>query len=258
MKQINAKNNCGKNAKAELMKRNVAGISIFGFISIVSLSLLLFTATSSRAQSPSEKETAFHKVLQERSKKIVSSLGIEKDSKKEKITNIIAGQYYKLNMLHDDTKAKVALIKTSGIAKETIEQKIKEAEESKAAGIRKLHKKFIARLNSKLTDGQTDKVKDGMTYNVMNVTYAAYNDMVLSLTEKHKEQILAWLKEAREKAMDEGSSDDKHKVFGKYKGRINNYLSSEGFDMKKEEKAWQQRLKEKRGREAPAKNTQSA
>jgi hypothetical protein len=91
----------------------------------------------------------------------------------------------------------------------------------------------------------------------MNVTYAAYTDMILSLTEKHKEQILAWLKEAREKAMDEGSSDDKHKVFGKYKGRINNYLSSEGYDMKKEEKAWQQRLKEKREREAPGKNIQS-
>ena len=84
-----------------------------------------------------------------------------------------------------------------------------------------------------------------MTYRVMPVTYAAYQDMILTLTTEQKEKIYNWLKEARELAMDEGSSEDKHKVFGKFKGRINNYLSSQGYDMKAEEKGWQQRIKEK-------------
>jgi len=55
-----------------------------------------------------------------------------------------------------------------------------------------------------------------------------------------------------EKAMDAESADKKHAVFGKYKGRINNYLSAAGIDMKKEEAAWQQRIKE---RKAAAKQT---
>ena len=76
-----------------------------------------------------------------------------------------------------------------------------------------------------------------MTYRVMPVTYTAYQDMILTLTTEQKEKIYNWLKEARELAMDEGSSEDKHKVFGKFKGRINNYLSAEGYDMKKEEKS---------------------
>jgi hypothetical protein len=92
---------------------------------------------------------------------------------------------------------------------------------------------------------------------VLNVTNAAYLDMILSLTDVQKQTIYNWLKEAREKAMDEGSSDDKHKVFGKYKGRINNYLSAEGYDMKAEEKTWQQRLREKRERKPADKVLQS-
>jgi hypothetical protein len=45
--------------------------------------------------------------------------------------------------------------------------------------------------------------------------------------------------------MDAESSDKKHAVFGKYKGRINNYLSAEGYDLKKATEEWQQRIKER-------------
>jgi len=34
---------------------------------------------------------------------------------------------------------------------------------------------------------------------------------------------------------------------GRYKGRINNYLSAQGYDMKKAGQEWQKRLKEKAG-----------
>jgi hypothetical protein len=84
-------------------------------------------------------------------------------------------------------------------------------------------------------------VKDGMTYNVASVTYNAYGDMLPKLTAEQKEQIMKWLKEAREQAMDAESSEKKHWWFGKYKGRINNYLSSLGYDMKKEGEEWQKR-----------------
>ena len=43
--------------------------------------------------------------------------------------------------------------------------------------------------------------------------------------------------------MDQGSSKAKHAVFGKYKGRINNYLAKQGYDMKQAENQWRQRIK---------------
>ena len=107
------------------------------------------------------------------------------------------------------------------------------------------HEAFIAHLKEQLTETQIDKVKDGMTYNVFPITYTAYQDMLPNLTAEQKDKIYNWLKEARELAMDAGSSDKKHAVFGKYKGKINNYLSAAGYDMKKEGEEWQKRIKER-------------
>jgi hypothetical protein len=80
-----------------------------------------------------------------------------------------------------------------------------------------------------------------MTYNVVTVTYNAYVDMIPTLKNEQKQQIMAWLVEAREYAMDAESSEKKHSWFGKYKGRINNYLSKEGFDINEERKEWEKR-----------------
>jgi hypothetical protein len=93
-----------------------------------------------------------------------------------------------------------------------------------------------------------------MTYRVFPITYAAYLDMLPNLTTEQKDKIYSWLKEARELAMDAGSSEKKHEVFGKYKGRINNYLSAAGYDMKKEGEAWQKRIKEREQKKKEAGN----
>jgi hypothetical protein len=69
--------------------------------------------------------------------------------------------------------------------------------------------------------------------------------MIPSLTKAQKDQIMAWLVEAREHAMDAESSEKKHWWFGKYKGRINNYLSAQGYDLQKERKEWEERNKQK-------------
>ena len=60
-------------------------------------------------------------------------------------------------------------------------------------------------------------------------------ELLPQLTVEQQAEILANLLEAREYAMDAGSSDEKHAWFGKYKGRINNYLSAAGYDLKRAE-----------------------
>jgi len=76
-----------------------------------------------------------------------------------------------------------------------------------------------------------------------NVLAERTNDtFAMSSYQEQKDKMYAWLVEARELAMDEGSSDAKHAVFGKYKGRINNYLSAAGYDMKKEGEDWAKRI----------------
>jgi hypothetical protein len=67
--------------------------------------------------------------------------------------------------------------------------------------------------------------------------------MIETLSDEQKAKIHEWLVEARELAIGEGSSESKHAVFGKFKGRINNFLSQQGYDLKQEERGWQARRK---------------
>ncbi|WP_415907436.1 DUF3826 domain-containing protein [Oleiharenicola sp. Vm1] len=99
-----------------------------------------------------------------------------------------------------------------------------------------LHAHYLAALATELTPAQIDAVKDGMTYGVLPLTYRVYQEMLPDLTAEQQAQILAWLTEAREHAMDGSTSEEKHAWFGKYKGRINNYLAKAGYNMKEAEK----------------------
>jgi predicted transcriptional regulator len=70
-----------------------------------------------------------------------------------------------------------------------------------------LHEKYIKSLSKELSDTQVEAVKDGMTYNVLPNTYKAYQEMLPDLTKEQKKQILDYLTEAREHAMDAESSE---------------------------------------------------
>jgi hypothetical protein len=192
--------------------------------SLFSVLLLIGIISTAQAPQTEDQAAAYTKAITQRAAKIVTPLGITDAASAEKVQAIIVQQYRDLNAIHEGQ----------------IEQ------EEKTAQLKKLHEAFLAKLSTQLNAEQIDKVKDGMTYSVLTVTYTAYQDMIPTLTDSQKTKIHEWLKEAREQAMDQGSSEDKHKVFGKYKGRINNYLSAEGYDLKQEEKAWQERLRKKR------------
>jgi hypothetical protein len=78
--------------------------------------------------------------------------------------------------------------------------------------------------------------------------------MLPNLTTEQKKQIMTWLVEAREHAMDAETSEKKHGWFGKYKGRINNFLSAAGYDLKKESGAWHQRIRDREEKKTTANN----
>lgn len=209
------------------------------------LFLFLLLTLQSIAQTKEEQEAAYTKTITERAEKIVAPLGISNSEVATKVRDIIVQQYRSLNEIHTakDNKLKSAkeLKETN---KEQAEELAKNADNEAAVGLYKLHFDYLSKLMLHLSETQVEQVKDGMTYGVLPITYKGYCDMVLGLTDEQKRQIKVWLIEAREHAMDAGTSDEKHKWFGKYKGRINNYLSAAGYDMKKEGEEWQKRIKE--------------
>lgn len=212
------------------------------------IALLLLVSFAAVAQdkktlSPIEQEAAYTKVVTERAQKIVVTLGLNDTQKAVRVRDLIADQYKNLNKIHDARNGQVKQLKASGASKEEIDAQVKAAEDKVNMSLAKLHTSYLSALSNELTPQQVDQVKDGMTYGVVNITYKGYQDMIPTLTEVQKKKIYDWLVEARELAMDAESSDKKHATFGKFKGRINNYLSAAGYDLRKEGEEWQNRNK---------------
>ena len=182
-----------------------------------------------------------------RSQKIVDKLGLTDVKVAEDVRNVIANRYFELNDIYEVRDAKVKKIKESGLSGAAKDDALKAAENAKDAALYRSHFAFPANLSLFLDEKQIEVVKDGMTYGVVKVTYDATIDMIPSLKEEEKAQIYAWLIEAREFALDAENSDKKHAAFGKYKGRINNYLAKRGYDLTKEREEWYKRVKARGG-----------
>lgn len=222
--------------------------SLYVMLMALTVLMMLLSVTLVFAQTPAAQTPEDYKeVINKRAAKIVAALHTGDSVLDKKVTAVVADQYISLGRIHDDRNTAIKEIKAKG-AELTADDKagIQKLEAKADRKLEKLHKTYLKKLSALCTPQQIDDIKNGMTYNVLNVTYTAYQDMLPNLTEEQKKQILTWLTEAREKAMDAESSDKKHAWFGKYKGRINNYLSAAGVDMKKEEAAWQQRIKERK------------
>ena len=175
-------------------------------LAIAPMLFFIFSGVRVVAQTAGNEneDTAYIRVVTERAGKIVGKLGLPDSAKFYRVRTLVADQYRDLNAM--------------SMRKDT--------------NVSKLHAAYLAKLSAVLTPQQVDMVKDGMTYGVLALTYKAYCEKLPNLTDGQKAYILASLTEAREHAMDGGSSKEKHAWFGKYKGRINNYLSAQGYDLK--------------------------
>ena len=219
--------------------------------------LTMAVATTTFGQSNTtnaEQEAAYTKTINLRAEKIVATLDVKDAAKAMKVQSIIVDQYRNLNTIHTDRDNQVKAIKAKGDSKELTDVAVKKVEDEALVKLNKLHASYLEQLSAHLSNEQVIKVKDGMTYNVAPNTYNGYLDMLPNLTGEQKSQIMTWLVEAREHAMDAETSEKKHAWFGKYKGRINNYLSAAGYDLKKEGEAWQKRIQEREAKKNTTKN----
>ena len=189
--------------------------------------VLLFTITANAQLVPLDyegRDSAYVENIKKRAQKIVDGLQLTDQKQARNVCNIIANRYFLLNDIHSKYG--------------------KDKQTERDAELYKHHFELASALALYLTDEQIDAVKDGMTFGRLPRDYQATQDMIPSLTNEEKAQVLIWLKEAREFAMDCGDSKQKHFWFDKYRGRTNNWLSSRGYDLKKERDAWMKRIED--------------
>ena len=191
------------------------------------------------------RDPKYVSTIVERSKKIVDKLDLKDAAVATNVTNIVANRYFLLNDIYSKRDTTINRAKRASLAKEELSKVQTLAKAETDAALYRIHFAFAADLSLFLNDTQIEAVKDGMTFGVVNVTYVATLEMIPSLKEEEKVQIMAWLKEARELAIDAETANKKHEAFGKYKGRINNYLAKRGYDLVKEREGWYARIKAK-------------
>lgn len=198
---------------------------------LLSSLLLCLVTASPAADAPPPPEPA----LIQRAEKIVAGLKLSDADQATRVRDLVARQYAALRLVHGqrDNGLKLAGDIADRTEAEQTKARIKDTAAARQAA---LHYAYVAALSAELTPAQVDGVKDGMTYGVLPNTFKVYQEMLPNLTAEQTRQILAWLTEAREHAMDASTSDEKHGWFGKYKGRINNYLARAGIDMKQAER----------------------
>ena len=189
--------------------------------------LSLFTLTANAQQvvlNDEGRDSAYVETIKGRAQKIVDGLQLTDSEQARAVRNIIANRYFLLNDIH----AKYD----------------KSQQDALQAELYRHHFELASALALYLNDEQIDAVKDGMTFGRLKRDYQATQDMIPSLSDFEKRQVLIWLKEAREYAMDAADSKGKHFWFDKYRGRTNNWLSSRGYDLKKERDNWMKRIEE--------------
>ncbi len=188
------------------------------------------------AQRPSA-DPKYRETIARRATAAVAAANVADAEKKAAAVKIVEAHYVGLNDIHfDRDEAVKAAGDKAAIAK---------VREKAAADVAVVHKQFTKDLAALLTAEQCDAIKDKMTYDVRLNTFRVYCEMLPTLTEAQKTTIREILLAGREEALVAGDANEKHEKFRLAKGKITNFLSAQGYDMKKASEEWAAKQKKK-------------
>jgi Protein of unknown function (DUF3826) len=195
-----------------------------------------------------DKEVLYNHAIEYRAQKIMEALAMTDSAKSNRVHTLIVAHYHALRARDEAIDAELG-----GLPQGSNEWRERRNAMFLAMS-QPLHGEFMSALSSELTPEQIEKVKDVMTYGKVQFTYNAYCSIVPGLTDDDKAKILDLLKQAREVAMDGGSSGEKSDIFQQYKDQINSYLKTRGIDVDKAIQDWSERQKQlsKSSGQAPA------
>ncbi|HTR42560.1 MAG TPA: DUF3826 domain-containing protein, partial [Pseudomonadales bacterium] len=187
--------------------------------------------------SADEVNAAYDVAVEKRTLKIMQALSISDAAKSNRVQVLIIANYHALRAR--DEAIDDSLSSLSADSSEWHMQK----NTMILAMCQPFHDQFIAALSRELTPDQIETIKDQLTYGKVKFTYDAYCSIIPGLTDEQKAKILDLLKQARDMAMEGGSSGEKNVIFQKYKDQINAYLKTQGIDVDKAIQDWTKQQK---------------
>lgn len=168
------------------------------------------------------------------SNKVMQALALSDKWQAEQVRNLLAYQYQQMDQIYAHKQLLTADMEQEALLDKVEKERraVQKWKESKGA-LDVQRDKLFEKLDLLLTDEQIERVKNEMTYNGFQKELARFEELLPHLTAKHKTAIINHLKEARENALNVLTSRERNQWFAKYRGRANNYLSKEGYDLRK-------------------------
>jgi hypothetical protein len=115
-----------------------------------------------------------------------------------------------------------------------------------------VHKDLMAGLRKDLSEEQVEMILDKYTIGKVAFTLAGYKAIVPNLTPQEEATILAYLKKAREEAIDYKNMNQISAIFEIYKTQCEQYLNNNGRNWRQMYKAYTDAVKAKKAAEKAA------
>lgn len=170
---------------------------------------------------------------QQNAAKVLDKLSLTNDSIRKNIQTVIANRYLELREIHHNYDERNKVIEATSLSKEKKAEELERSYYQYNSDLYRSRFDYVAWLHFYLNQEQVETVKDAMTYNLFHVRYDDFLDLLPNLKETEKNRVYHWLIEAREFSMDFETARKMRQMFTKYRGRINNYLASRGYDLRK-------------------------
>lgn len=187
--------------------------------------------------SSDEVNAAYDVAVEKRTLKIMQVLSLTDSAKSNRVQIMIIANYHALRARDEAIDDELGDLPTD--SNEWHVQK----NDMILAMCQPFHDRFLSALSKELTPGQVETVKDQLTYGKVKFTYDAYCSIIPNLNDEQKAKILDLLKQAREVAMEGGSSGEKDIIFQQYKDQINAWLNTQGIDVNKAIQDWTKQQK---------------
>lgn len=167
------------------------------------------------------------------SNRLMQTLTLSDEWQAEQVRNLLAYQYQKMDEIYTHKQKQTAEMEQASLGEAEKEKRaVKIWEDSKNA-LDAQRDEFFEKLDPLLNVEQIELVKNEMTHNGFQRELTRFEELLPDLNDEEKIVVVEYLKEARENALNVLTSRERNQWFAKYRGRANNYLSKQGYDLRK-------------------------
>jgi Protein of unknown function (DUF3826) len=224
------------------MKRILA-IILFGLAASGAISLLAQTAPSNQSSNDAKAKSDIDQ--EKKAAEWTASLNVSDPAKEAKLNAAIATHLKRVRDWHNEhpfTTVPAGINPATGNKLSDLDRQVI----ANSAIPKSVHDSLMNVLRSELTPEQVELILDKYTIGKVAFTMNGYKAIVPDLTAEEEAKILAFLKQAREQAIDYKNMNQISAIFEIYKTKSEQYLNSNGRNWRQLYKTYTDGVKAKK------------